>query len=39
LDLLKETDYLKESEYISIQENIKEILKLLVSIIKTTKQK
>lgn len=39
LDLLKETDYLNESEYISVQENIKEILKLLVSIIKTTKQK
>jgi four helix bundle protein len=39
LDLLKETDYLKEAEYISIQENIKEILKLLVSIIKTSKQK
>ena len=39
LDLLKETDYLNELEYLSIQENIKEILKLLVSIIKTTKHK
>jgi four helix bundle protein len=39
LDLLKETDYLSEKEYLSIQENIKELLKLLVSIIKTTKQK
>ncbi|MBL4939319.1 MAG: four helix bundle protein [Lutibacter sp.] len=39
LDLLRETDYLNESEYISIQENIKEILKLLVSILKTSKQK
>ena len=38
LDLLKETGYLSESEYLSIQDNIKEILKLLVSIIKTTKQ-
>ncbi|WP_371807821.1 four helix bundle protein [Lutibacter sp. B1] len=37
LDLLKETDYLNELEYISIQENIKEILKILVSIIKTSK--
>lgn len=39
LDLLKETDYLSEIEYISIQENIKELLKLLVSIIKTSKAK
>jgi four helix bundle protein len=39
LDLLKETGYLNITEYISIQENIKEILKLLVSIIKTTKKK
>ena len=39
LDLLKETNSLSESEYLSIQENIKEILKLLVSIIKTVKQK
>ena len=39
LDLLKETNYLSETEYLSLQENIKEILKLLVSIIKTSKQK
>lgn len=39
LDLLKETGYLNETEYVSVQENIKEILKLLVSIIKTTKKK
>lgn len=39
IDLLKETDYLSESEYLSIQENIKELLKLLISIIKTTKLK
>jgi four helix bundle protein len=39
LDLLNETNYLKSSEYISIQNDIKEILKLLTSIIKTSKQK
>ena len=39
LDLLKETSYLNNSEYISIQIDIKEILKLLTSIIKTSKQK
>ncbi|MEZ4803588.1 MAG: four helix bundle protein [Gelidibacter sp.] len=39
LDLLKETGYLNNSEYISIQFDIKEILKLLTSIIKTAKQK
>ena len=39
LDLLKETNYLSETEYLSLQENIKEILKLLVSIVKTSKQK
>ncbi|WP_372746683.1 four helix bundle protein [Lutibacter sp.] len=39
IDLLKETDYLSESEYLSVQENIKELLKLLISIIKTTKLK
>ena len=39
LDLLKETGYLNNSEYISIQNDIKEILKLLISIIKASKQK
>ncbi|NCO63454.1 MAG: four helix bundle protein [Flavobacteriales bacterium] len=39
LDLLKGTSYLNNSEYISIQDDIKEILKLLTSIIKTSKQK
>lgn len=39
LDLLKETSYLNNSEYISIQVDIKEILKILISIIKTSKQK
>ncbi|WP_308990959.1 hypothetical protein QLS71_009695 [Mariniflexile litorale] len=38
-DLLKETNYLDNSEYISTQIDIKEILKLLTSIIKTSKQK
>lgn len=38
LDLLKETEFISEKEYISIQADIKEILKLLVSIIKTSKQ-
>ena len=39
LDLLNETGYLKNSEYISIQLDIKELLKLLISIIKASKQK
>ncbi|WP_445958105.1 four helix bundle protein [Yeosuana sp.] len=39
LELLKETSYLNNSEYIGIQIDIKEILKLLTSIIKTSKQK
>jgi four helix bundle protein len=39
LELLNETNYLSSSDYISIQEDIKEILKLLTSIIKTSKQK
>jgi len=39
IDLLNETGYLNNSEYISIQFDIKEILKLLTSIIKTAKQK
>lgn len=39
LDLLNETNYLNDSEYISIQFDIKEILKLLISIIKASKQK
>lgn len=39
LDLLKETGYLNNSEYLSIQYDIKEILKLLTSIIKASKIK
>ena len=39
LDLLKETNYLNNSEYLSIQYDIKEILKLLTSIIKASKRK
>jgi four helix bundle protein len=38
LDLLSETNYLSEFEYVSIQTDIKEILRLLISIIKTSKQ-
>lgn len=38
LDLLNLTNYLSEAEYVSIQTDVKEILKLLVSIIKTSKQ-
>ena len=39
LDLLKETGYLNNSEYLSIQFDIKEILKLLTSIVKASKLK
>ncbi|MCF8273644.1 MAG: four helix bundle protein [Flavobacteriaceae bacterium] len=39
LDLLKETGYLNNSEYLSVQKDINKILKLLTSIIKTSKQK
>lgn len=38
LDLLKETGYLNNSEYLSIQFDVKEILKLLISILKTSKK-
>lgn len=37
LDLLYKSDYLKREEYESIKTDIDEILKLLVSIIKTSK--
>ncbi|MDD7886892.1 four helix bundle protein [Flavivirga sp. 57AJ16] len=39
LDLLNETDYMNNSEYLSIQLDIKELLKLLISIIKASKQR
>ena len=39
LDLLFETTFISESEYKSIQKDIQELLKLLISILKTTKQK
>ena len=39
LDLLYETEFLNKSEYTSFQKDIKEILKLLVSIIKSSKGK
>ena len=38
IELLKETDYLSENEANSIIEDLVEILKLLTSIIKSTKQ-
>jgi four helix bundle protein len=38
LDLLKETNIINKNEYDSIIQDCKEILKLLVSITKTTKQ-
>jgi four helix bundle protein len=37
LELLKETDYLTVVEFNSINENAMEIIKLITSIIKTTK--
>ena len=36
--LLKETDYLYEKEYESIIEDCRELIKLTVSIVKTSKQ-
>jgi four helix bundle protein len=39
LDLLQETKFLNNSEYIGIQIDIKELLKLLTSIIKASKQR
>ena len=39
LTLLKDTDFINEQEYISISIDCKELIKLLASIVKTTKQK
>ena len=39
LDLLKETDYIKNNTYESFKINCQELIKLLVSIIKTSKTK
>lgn len=39
LVLLKETEYLVESEFISIHADAEELLKILVSIVKTTKRR
>lgn len=39
LELLSETEYINDSEFSSLQADLKEILKLLISIIKTSKQK
>lgn len=38
IDLLKATDYLEEKAFNSIKSDIVELLKLLISIIKTTKE-
>ena len=38
LDLLYETSFLDASTFVIFQKDIKELLKILVSIIKTTKQ-
>jgi four helix bundle protein len=38
LDLLKETSILSQTEYDSIIKDCKDILRLLISIVKTTKQ-
>jgi four helix bundle protein len=39
LELLRETDYLTSNEFTSIHSNLIELLKLLTSIIKSSKQK
>ena len=36
LDLLHETDYIDDAAYLSMQEDIVEIIKILVSIVKST---
>ena len=38
LDLLYETSFLDASTFVAFQQDIKELLKILISIIKTTKQ-
>jgi four helix bundle protein len=37
--LLKETDYLTQSEYVAINIDAEELLKMLISIVKTTKSR
>jgi len=37
IDLLKDTDYISESEHISLKNDCKELLKMLVSTVKTLK--
>ncbi len=39
LMLLKDTGFISEQEYVSINNDCEELIKLLVSIVKTTKQK
>lgn len=38
LSLLHDTDYMKDKEYTSINQDCEELLKLLISIVKTTKE-
>ncbi|RLD48634.1 MAG: hypothetical protein DRI94_12225 [Bacteroidetes bacterium] len=38
IELLYKSDYIKKKEYISISNDINEILKILISIIKTSKK-
>ncbi|WP_425076788.1 four helix bundle protein [Psychroserpens sp. S379A] len=37
LDLLKQTEYLENSDYLALKNDIKELLKILISIIKSSK--
>ena len=37
--LLNKTGYLDEAQYLSLKENIEELIKLLISIIKSSKKK
>ena len=37
LELLNETDYLKNSDYLAIKNDVNEVLRLLISIIKSSK--
>lgn len=39
IDLLKDTDFISEKEHNSLKENCQELLKMLVSTVKTLKNK
>ena len=39
LELLRDTEYLRESEYVSIQKDCSEVAKMLTSIVKTSRKK